>query len=433
MLGWFGRLKDSVGGVLVGIVLGLFSIFVLWTNEGRAVDRARSLAEGRKIVEAAEATKVDASQDGKLVHVTGDAKVQGEVVDGQFAVRRPVVRLRREVEMFQWHERKRSGKKRGKSGGRKDPRDYTYEKRWDDDVEDSDRFADPSGHRNPPRMPYEGKTYSASAVSLGARQLGALVKKMSSFEPSPLEQRDVDAFPPDVRGRGRLQAGVLYVGAGQAPADPANPQIGDVRISFEVVRPGPVSVIAGQASSGFQPFKTSAGGELYELHTGIHSAEEMFSREESANTVMTWGLRFLGFMLMFGAFSLVTRPLVVLFEWIPLLGGLIGAGVGFFAFLAAAFCSLVIIAIAWFAVRPMLSIGLLVLGVLLVVGGRAALGGVEAKPTPFPGGRAESRPPDRNPSGPGRSARPRETCPVARHAWRAPLAQPGTAAPVASR
>lgn len=381
MFGWFGRLRQSVGGVLVGAVMGLFSIFLLWTNEGRAVERARSLAEGRKVVEAAQAEKVDGSQDGKLVHVTGEAKISKEVADPEFGVRRLAVRLQRKVEMFQWHERKRSGKKSGK-GGRKDPRDYDYEQRWDDDLENSDRFAAPDGHRNPARMPYGSKTFSVTSVSLGARQLGSLVEKMRSFEPASLEQGDLEGMPPAMRGRGRLQAGVLYLGADGGSADPSNPRVGDVRVSFQVVRPGPVSVIAGQKDSGFQPFQTSAGGELYMLHSGTYTAPEMFSREETANTVMTWGLRFLGFFMMWFAFSMLARPLVVLVDWIPLLGSLIGAGVALFSFLFAAFFSLVVIAIAWFAVRPLLSLGLLACGVALLVGGKAALGGSPDAPAP---------------------------------------------------
>ena len=381
MLGWFGRLKDSVGGVLVGGVLGLGSVAMLWFNEGRAVDRAAALAEGRGAVVAAQVDTVDPSQDGKLVHVTGEAKTSGEVADSQFGVRRVAVRLRRKVEMYQWHARRRSGKKSGKSGNRKDPRDYTYERRWDDDVENSDRFADPSGHQNPPRMPFESKTYSAASVSLGARQLGELVKKMSQFEASNLEASDVNSMPPDLRNRGKLQAGLLYLGGSSGPADPNNPRVGDVRISYELVRPGPVSVIAAQAGSNFRPFET-ATGQLFMLHTGTKSADQMFAAEESANTMLTWVLRFVGWFMMFMAFTLMTRPLVVIFEWIPLLGGLIGAGVGFFSFLISAFLSLMIIAVAWFAVRPMLSIGLLVLGVGLVVGGKVAFGGKGDVPAP---------------------------------------------------
>lgn len=380
-MGWFARLRDSVGGVLVGAVMGLFSLFLLWTNEGRAVDRAGALAEGRGAVVEAAADAVDAGQEGKLVHVTGDAKVTGDLVDDQFGVRRPALRLRREVEMFQWVEKRRSGKSSGRSGG-KDPRDYRYEQQWDDDLEKSDRFADPSGHRNPPRMPYDGKTFTASQVALGARQLGSLVQKLTRFEPAPLEQKDLDGMPGDLRARGRLQAGVVYLGADGGAADPNNPRVGDVRITYTQVRAGPVSVIAAQKGAGFEPYQ-AATGELAIVHAGTHSAPEMFSREETANTIMTWGLRFLGFLLMWFGISLLTRPLVVLFEWIPILGSLVGAGVGLFSFLLAGFLSLVVIAIAWFAVRPMLSIGLLVLGVALVVGGKAAFGGA-AKAAPAP-------------------------------------------------
>jgi len=70
--------------------------------------------------------------------------------------------------------------------------------------------------------------------------------------------------------------------------------------------------------------------------------------------------RFLGFMLMYIGMGMVFRPLSVLADVIPILGTIVGKGTGFVAFIIAAICSLVTIAIAWIAYRPILAISLLV-------------------------------------------------------------------------
>ena len=43
---WFGRIKRAVGGVIFGLILIVLMVIGLFWNEGRAVQTARSLAEG---------------------------------------------------------------------------------------------------------------------------------------------------------------------------------------------------------------------------------------------------------------------------------------------------------------------------------------------------------------------------------------------------
>ncbi len=43
---WFGRIKRAVGGVIIGLLLIVLMVIGLFWNEGRAVQTARSLAEG---------------------------------------------------------------------------------------------------------------------------------------------------------------------------------------------------------------------------------------------------------------------------------------------------------------------------------------------------------------------------------------------------
>ena len=58
---WFTRIKNSVVGVLFGLLLLVAGVVGLFWNEGRAVTTARSLEEGAGIVMSVAADRVDAA------------------------------------------------------------------------------------------------------------------------------------------------------------------------------------------------------------------------------------------------------------------------------------------------------------------------------------------------------------------------------------
>ena len=61
---------------------------------------------------------------------------------------------------------------------------------------------------------------------------------------------------------------------------------------------------------------------------------------------------------------MIFRPIVVVAEFVPLIGSLVGAGASMAAFFLAAPLSLLTIAVAWITYRPLVGVSLLV-----VVGG----------------------------------------------------------------
>src|ERR1043166_9414872 len=101
---WFSRVGQSFFGVLIGIVLVIGSVIGLFWNEGRAVQTARSLAEGRGLVVDADASRVDPQNEGKLVHLSGDLKTTAPLRDPDFPVSATAARLVRVVSMYQWKE-----------------------------------------------------------------------------------------------------------------------------------------------------------------------------------------------------------------------------------------------------------------------------------------------------------------------------------------
>jgi hypothetical protein len=158
----------------------------------------------------------------------------------------------------------------------------------------------------------------------------------------------------------------------QGTANPGNPQVGDVRISWTMIPAEmPVSVVAVQTGTTFAPYvaqSSAADGYTVDLlETGIKTKEEMFQNAEDANTMMTWILRVVGWLMMYMGLRMVFKPLEVLSDVLPILGDLVGIGTGILAFLIATPVALVTVAIAWLFYRPILGIILLAAAVGLVV------------------------------------------------------------------
>ena len=66
--------------------------------------------------------------------------------------------------------------------------------------------------------------------------------------------------------------------------------------------------------------------------------------------------------------GLVFNPLVVFADVLPLLGDILGMGIAIFAMAVAAFFSLLTIALAWLAYRPVLAVALMLAAVAIVIG-----------------------------------------------------------------
>jgi hypothetical protein len=365
---WGERLVESIKGVLVGILLFVVSFPILFWNEGRAVHRAQALAEGKSSVVDAEAKSVDPANDGKLVHVTGAAATQDVVRDDTFGIEMNALRLRRQVQMYQWKQDKKTETRKKLGGGEETVTTYTYRKEWLDGVENSSEFDTPRGHENPAEKPYSDNVWRAHRVTLGAFDLPERLADKTREESLPVTQAMLDKVPTEVRGKLKVTPdGRFYQGK-----DPADPQVGDARVGFLVAKsPQEVSVLAKQSTNTFEPYHTKAGGSqgtIERLELGQVSAAEMFQHEEAENNLLTWVLRLVGFLLMGIGLYLMFKPLVTVADVVPFFGNLLSAGVGLFAAVIALVLSLVTIGIGWLYYRPLLGIGLLAVAGLLFVG-----------------------------------------------------------------
>jgi hypothetical protein len=278
------------------------------------------------------------------------------------------IRLERKVEMFQYEEKSKT-ETRNKSvgGGQEQVTTYSYDKIWSNKSIDSQSFKK-AEFKNPP-MPFAGKTQTAKVVKLGAFELSPdLVAQIDKSEPLPATDADARTATGAARSYPwTSEGGVLYSG------DPRNPKIGDLKVSFSVVKPLKVSVMAAQRNNTFAPFQPkSARHQINLLKVGDHTAQAMLTEQASLNTTMTWILRLVGFILMAVGIFLVLAPLSEFANIIPFLGGFVSSGISFllglFAFMVALVLSLITIAIAWLFYRPVLAVGLLAGAAVIGVG-----------------------------------------------------------------
>jgi hypothetical protein len=346
---WFSRIGKSIMGVLVGLVLLVVAVVLLFWNEGRAVKTFKTLQEGEGAVVSVEAGEINPDNEGKLIHLSGAAETEETLTDPSFGVSENALRLQRSVSMYQWEEKSESKTEKKLGGGEETVTTYTYSKGWSEGLIDSSSFNVPDGHENPSELPFESLTWDAEIVQVGAFTLSAdLVSMLSGFEELPIKQlpEGID-WPEDVKP----DKGKIYLGA-----NPAQPQIGDVRVAFSVVPPGEVSLLAGQSGDSFQAYRTKAGGTIEIIKSGRHDARAMFAAAHADNTLLTWILRVVGFFLIWIGFSLVLAPLSVLADVVPFFGNLVGAVTGFVTFLLALALSALVIAVAWIFFRPLLAI-----------------------------------------------------------------------------
>lgn len=344
----------------IGLLLLVVFIVVLWKNEGRAIRTARGLAEGAAIVVSVDAAKFDPQYQGKLVHLTGDTVTGAPLEDSAFGISQPALRLLRKVHMYQWKEKSET-KYQDSDSGRTGTTVYTYDKVWDDKPINSSSFNQPLNHTNPTVWRFSNERWTAKDAAIGAYHLPErLVEKLGEGVPLPMSAGTytfTDPNPP------QLQDGSLYFGA-----NPHLPQIGDLKITWQVLKPGTFSIVGQQSGTSITPYPTKAGTFIELTASGHESPEVMFDRAVKENTALTWAIRIVGSLFVFVGIRLLFSPLASLGRSVPFISRLLSTGITLFCGALAIMMSLLVIGTAWFAYRPLLTITLLIVMAAVGIG-----------------------------------------------------------------
>lgn len=349
---WGKRVTDALKGVVVGFILiGVSLYFVFW-NEGNSLHTAQSLQQTQQVVVPVANAPVDPANNMKVVYFTGEAQTENVLTDDLFNIAETAIQLNRHVDLYQWDEDEDD------SG---DTTTYNYKKVWKDYLIDSSDFHNQTGHQNPSSMPIKPLVQYAESVNVGDYMLSHdLITGITGDTAVSLKHTDLKALQSQFDKPVKLLDTELYFG------NPNSPEIGDMRVKITMVLPQVVSVIAQQTDHTLQAYVPAAGIPISLIEMGNVSSDEMIHRAEVNNEIMAWVIRGLTLLGMIVGFALILRPLQVMAGFIPFAGAIVGFGVTVISLITGFALWSVAVAIAWFAVRPIIAVGVMVIAVIVV-------------------------------------------------------------------
>lgn len=342
------KMKNSVAAIPIGFLMLVIGVSVLVGNEKSVVRNNKVVNELRKNYIEISSDKVDKRNDGELVVTSGKLDYEPKsLTDEEFNINVETPLLERTVEVYQWVETKEED----------DKTTYSYEKQWEEDLIDSSDFNTKENHTNPTTIEYESKTYETDTLSVGAFTLEEEFKNLLRTNKNYTDYSNVTLKEGySINGK--------YITNSQ---DINNPQIGDVRISYKYASYKNVTVLGEQRSRTIISYRTKQRTSVNKLTSGIKSADQMIDSIEKANGIMKWIKRLIGYFLIVGGLTSILNILTTLLSYIPFFGYLLNTGVSFVASIVALAITLVIIAVAWFIFRPVLSIILILISIGSVI------------------------------------------------------------------
>lgn len=391
------RLGGSLRGMLTGLILFFAATALLWWNEGRAVKQSDAIKDAESsYVEMDNPNKLDPSLDGELVYATCLATTKEILEDPDFGVKANAINIARKVEFYQWQEESDSHSEDKLGGAQETTTTYTYKVGWTHRPVNSDEFKDPAYKgKNSVLANVEDGQWSAQEVTFGAYnlpefaisslradeqlqvevaedQLKQWEKKLNpnakniakqSIDMVAAAQNDTNVVVKDTVEVPKMtfETEYIHVGSNQIylGKDPSKPQIGDVRISYYKCSPTKCSLIAKVKGNTFTRYKAKNGKMFAMVEKGVRDSDEMIQGAKDANSFWTWVLRIFGLFLLYTALRMLLGFPEMLLKVVPFLSTILGIGVGIVCFLITVIWGGLIIALAWFFYRPILSICIL--------------------------------------------------------------------------
>jgi len=350
------NIGNSFKGIFVGILLLIGSIILLWWNEGRSVEQATALNEMNEKITTLPDTRYNVKHEEQAVLVQGLVKPLSEVFDPEFGVRTDGLVLRKTAQMYQWKENTSSKSEDKLGGGTETVTTYTYVKEWSSMQIDSSSFKRPSGHQNP-MMNHKSQTYTTDA------QLGDfhLDRSMVSNIGASQSYHGLAELPEQI-GLAKNYKSFLYIGE-----FPNTPKVGDVKITYSYAPSAIYTYAAKEQGKSLTPYVAGNGKSFVFVRSGKVAAQTIFKEELDANAALTWILRGVGLLLMFIAFSMMMGIIATFAKVIPMLGSLVGGVTSVIAGALTLVLGSVIIALAWFSSRPLMSLMIIAVGIGIAV------------------------------------------------------------------
>lgn len=353
--GYGENIVNSFKGILFGILLIVGSIVLLSYNENRSIKQTLALEEMQSKIVTLKDTKYNPQYNKQPILIQGDVIPKQALKDSQFDVKSDGLSLHRKVEMYQWREDKSTRSEDKLGGGTETVTTYDYVKEWSSREISSSSFKHLEKHKNPP-MPFDAKTFTTDA-NIGDFYLSQNI--INHFGSS--NTLSLSSMPKETNGFTNHQT-FLYKGR-----DINSPAIGDIKISYTHMPRGDYSIIGMAKDKSVVAYHSLNDRDFLFVRAGKVSANQIFQEEFTSNTILTWILRGVGLVLMFIGFMLVMGPLATLAKVIPMVGSLVEGASAIVAGVLTLLIGSIVIAIAWFASRPLLSLAIIGVGVGLTI------------------------------------------------------------------
>lgn len=345
---FLGNIGNSLKGIVFGFLLLIISIVLLSYNEHRSINQTLALEEMQAEILHIDATPYNVAFENKPVHIHADVLPDKQIEDSLFGVKSNALVLRRNVSMYQWVEEIETNTIHETGGSSRREKTYVYTLEWSNKSVNSSSFKYEEGHENPD-IPYKNETF-VSKAKIGEYALSEdIVRRFDSNHAfSGLEN-----MPKEINAFSNHQA-YLYRGK-----DTDNPVLGDLKVIYKEASKGSYTLVGKVQEKSLVPYVAKNNVNLFFIREQSASVHQIFKEVFEANKMLTWGLRLLGIVLMYFGFSMIMGLFVTLANVLPFLGTMMGGFTGIVTFLLTFCLSTFVIAIAWFAVRPMLSFSLM--------------------------------------------------------------------------
>jgi hypothetical protein len=354
--GYGENIGNSFKGILFGFFLIIASIVLLSYNENRSINQTLALEEMQSKIVTLPDIKYDIKYENSPVLIQGDVLPKKALQDTQFKVKSDGLSLHRQVAMYQWREHKTTESRDKLGGGTETVTTYDYVKEWSSRGVDSSSFRHPQNHQNPP-MTVDAKRFTTDA-NIGDFYLSKNIINHFANSSSPIT---LSSVPNEIDGFSNHQT-FLYKGA-----DINTPAIGDIKITYTQTPKGVYSIVGMAKDKTILPYLSQNDKDFLFVRAGEVSANQIFQEEFSSNTMLTWILRAVGLFLMFFGFMLIMGPLATLANVIPMFGSLVEGASALVAGVLTLLLGSIVIAIAWFASRPLLSLAIIGVGIGLTM------------------------------------------------------------------
>lgn len=245
-------LLPALGAVILLIGVGLAAV----TEKGQIDYQTQMRRHGGDVLDLGTAGRPDRDEQGYMVRVVGDLQVVEAPLDQSFNQQADQPVLIRHVQMFQWHETQFGGPP-------------AYELDWEEKPIDSSRFVHPEGHANPGAFPIQSQQFYAGAVRLNDFVLSTtLLHALAGSQPvSP----NLKNLPSNLAASFSLYDNHLVTSA-----VPSNPQVGDLRVSWEAVPAQTVTVVAKVDGNKLVPASDAQDGIGYAVQVGDVPLADIF-------------------------------------------------------------------------------------------------------------------------------------------------------------